>query len=163
MDPPPSPVDHSPFNPVYVEAAARILGVLRNPTRLHLVLLVAQGETHVSQLSELLGLPQSNVSHHLAILRNLGLVEARREGQFVLYSLNIGSWRLLADGFFDHLLAGQDQVRLQNFLVRREPDGEPMGSRNVDPDPSDREPRAGKRKPKGKGKRKRKGKTRRTE
>jgi DNA-binding transcriptional ArsR family regulator len=128
MNEPPSP-DVQPFDALYVEAAARILGVLRHPTRLHLVLLVAQGETHVSRLSELLDLPQSNVSHHLGLLRNVGLVSDRREGQFVLYRLNTPAWQLVADGFFDHLLEGSDEVRLRNFLVRREPDGESGGSR----------------------------------
>jgi DNA-binding transcriptional ArsR family regulator len=124
----PSSPDVQPFDALYVDAAARILGVLRHPTRLHLVLLVAQGETHVSRLSDLLALPQSNVSHHLSILRNLGLVADRREGQFVLYRIHTPAWRLLADGFFDHLLGGSDEVRLQNFLVRREPDEDAAGS-----------------------------------
>jgi len=128
MNEPHSP-DVQPFDALYVEAAARILGVLRHPTRLHLVLLVAQGETHVSRLSELLDLPQSNVSHHLGLLRNVGLVSDRREGQFVLYRLNTPAWQLVADGFFDHLLDGGNEVRLRNFLVRREPDEESGGSR----------------------------------
>ncbi|CAN5808220.1 hypothetical protein BH23GEM11_BH23GEM11_01970 [soil metagenome] len=124
---PPSP-DVQPFDAGYVEAAARILGVLSHPTRLHLVLLAAQGETHVSRLSELLGLPQSNVSHHLGLLRNVGLVSDRREGQFVLYRLNTAAWQLVADGFFDHLLDGTNEVRLRNFVVRREPDEDAGGS-----------------------------------
>lgn len=124
----PASPDVEPFDPLYVDAAARILGVLRHPTRLHLVLLVAQGETHVSRLSELLELPQSNVSHHLSILRNLGLVADRREGQFVLYRIHTPAWKLLANGFFDHLLGGMDEVRLQNFLIRREPDETATGS-----------------------------------
>jgi DNA-binding transcriptional ArsR family regulator len=137
---PPSP-DVEPFDPVYVELAARIVGVLRHPTRLHLVLLVAQGETHVSRLSELLELPQSNVSHHLGLLRNMGLVADRRDGQYVRYRLHTPTWQLLANGFFDHLLEGSDRVRLSNVEIRRirEPDAAPAGSPDGPEPPCDPE------------------------
>ena len=41
----------------------------------------------VTEICETLELAQSNVSQHLAILRDKGLVTSRREGQFVYYSL----------------------------------------------------------------------------
>ena len=46
---------------------------------------------------------------------------ATREGQFVVYQLNVSVWRQVADGFFDHLLQGEDAVTLQNFRVERLP------------------------------------------
>lgn len=108
-----------PFDEHYVAMAARMLGLLSHPTRLHLVLLLAQGESHVSRLCEVLDLPQSNVSHHLALLRNTGLVSDRREGQFVLYRIHVDAWSLVANGFFDRLLGGEDEVTLQNFHLGR--------------------------------------------
>ena len=42
---------------------------------------------HTSDLCEALGLPQSNVSQHLAVLRERGVVSSRRVGTSVLYSL----------------------------------------------------------------------------
>lgn len=129
----PAPPDLAPFDTVYVEAAARILGVLSHPTRLHLVLLVAQGETHVSRLAELLEVSQSNVSHHLGLLRNLGLVTDRRDGQFVRYRVNADAWELLAHGFFEHLVEGSDELRLRGFSLRREEE-------DPEVDPVQREP-----------------------
>ncbi len=120
---------------MYVEAAARILGVLSHPTRLHLVLLVAQGETHVSRLAELLEVSQSNVSHHLGLLRNLGLVTDRRDGQFVRYRVNTDAWELLAHGFFEHLVDGSDELHLRGFTIRREEEeGPDMGSPPLEPE-----------------------------
>jgi DNA-binding transcriptional ArsR family regulator len=73
----------------------------------------------VSDLCALLGLAQSNASHHLAILRTTGLVVDRRDGQFVVYQLNVPVWRQAGDGFFDHLLGGADAVTLQHVRVER--------------------------------------------
>lgn len=107
------------FSPAYVSAAARVLQVLSHETRLNLVLLLAQGEATVSELCELVGLAQSNVSHHLRILRDAGLVTDRREGQFVVYGVNVPVWGMVAHGFFDHLAEGRDEVTLRGFVVRR--------------------------------------------
>jgi ArsR family transcriptional regulator len=107
------------FPAAYVGLAARLLGVLSHETRLHLVLALAQGPATVSELCALLGLVQSNASHHLAILRTTGLVVDRRDGQFVVYQLNVPVWRQMGDGFFDHLLGGADRVTLQHVRIER--------------------------------------------
>lgn len=107
------------FDQAYVSAAARALGVLSHETRLKLVLALTQGPASVSELCDYLGLPQSNVSHHLALLRSASLVADDRDGQFVYYHLSVPGWRMLGDGFFDQLLGGEDEVRLQNILIRR--------------------------------------------
>lgn len=111
------------FPPEYVALAAGLLGVLSHETRLHLVLALAQGPATVTELCALLGLGQSNASHHLALLRARGLVTDRRDGQFVVYQLNVPVWRQVADGFFDRLLGGQDAVTLQHVRVERRPAG----------------------------------------
>jgi ArsR family transcriptional regulator len=60
---------------------------LADPKRLLIITALRDGERSVSDVCELLNLPQANVSQHLAILRDKGLVKARRDGQFVYYSL----------------------------------------------------------------------------
>lgn len=110
------------FDPGYIAAAAHVLGILSHETRLNIVLLLAQAEATVSDLCAQLGLPQSNVSHHLRILRDTALVSDRRDGQFVIYRLNIPAWRDVADGFFDKLLEGEDSVTLQKFMIQRRPE-----------------------------------------
>jgi len=107
------------FSAEYVRTAAHVLGVLSNETRLHVVLLLAQGEANVTELCDALDVAQSSLSHHLRILRNTGLVSDRRDGRFVLYRINVPAWTKLADGFFDVLLEGEDEVTLQNVSIRR--------------------------------------------
>ena len=116
----PSDASPEPLSPAYVARAARALGLLGHETRLQVVLLLAVlSEAHVSALAEALETSQSNLSHHLRLLRDAGLVRDRRAGQFVIYSLEVSGWRELADGFFDSLLGGQDTVTLQNFRIDR--------------------------------------------
>lgn len=71
---------------------ARALAALRfralgDETRLRLLELLADGEQTVAGLMELTGLGQSLVSHHLRTLREAGLVQPRREGKWVHYSI----------------------------------------------------------------------------
>ena len=107
------------FPAEYITAAAHVLSMLSHETRLHIVLFLAQGEATVSQLCGELGLTQSNASHHLGILRNTGLVTDRREGQYVVYRINVAAWTALGDGFFDQLLGGTNEVVLQGFRIAR--------------------------------------------
>ena len=67
---------------------ARIGRALSHPTRLMIVAtLLADGDKCVSELVKMIGCDQSTVSKHLAILRSAGIVEDRKEGSHVYYSL----------------------------------------------------------------------------
>ena len=48
------------------------------------------GETRVSDLVDRLGISQPTMSHHLGVLKGVGLVEDRREGQSIYYRVNRG-------------------------------------------------------------------------
>lgn len=61
---------------------------LGDETRLRIVALLAHGELCVCHLEKALDLSQPNVSRQLGILRSAGVVEARREGTWVYYSLS---------------------------------------------------------------------------
>lgn len=63
------------------------LKALADPTRLRILGLVAGGEVCVCHLHEALGIPQPTASRHLAYLRRAGLVDGRRQGLWVYYSL----------------------------------------------------------------------------
>jgi len=67
---------------------AIIFRALSHPTRLKLLRLLSCGERCVCKLFQPLGLPQPKVSQHLAYLRKVGLVKARKEGLWQHYSLN---------------------------------------------------------------------------
>ena len=60
---------------------------LADPKRLLIINVLRNGEMSVGDICEELDLPQANVSQHLAIMRERGLVRARKDGQFVFYSL----------------------------------------------------------------------------
>ena len=60
---------------------------LADPSRLKIVGLLAQQAYPVEQLSALLGLGESTVSHHLSRLADAGLVSAQAEGHYSVYSL----------------------------------------------------------------------------
>jgi DNA-binding transcriptional ArsR family regulator len=66
---------------------ADICKTLADPNRLMMLHLLRDGERSVSQIVTSLGLPQSNVSRHLAVLRERSLVETRREGTTIYYRL----------------------------------------------------------------------------
>ena len=56
-------------------------------TRLHVLLILSEGERHVGSLCEALGQSQPAVSHHLAMLRHGGVISPRRRGKFNIYAL----------------------------------------------------------------------------
>ena len=61
---------------------------LADRTRLRLLNLMADDEVCVNYFTEILGESQPKVSRHLAYLRNAGLVETRRHGKWVYYSIS---------------------------------------------------------------------------
>lgn len=71
---------------VAVEDVFKALG---DPTRIRIVEMLAEnGEMCVCRIYERLRMSQPAVSHHLAALKHADLVRARREGQWIHYSLN---------------------------------------------------------------------------
>jgi DNA-binding transcriptional ArsR family regulator len=73
-----------PAAPLETDLVAKYFRGLGDPIRLRILeLLQREGELTVGALVERLGLPQPNVSNHLACLRWCGFVEARREGRTV--------------------------------------------------------------------------------
>jgi DNA-binding transcriptional ArsR family regulator len=73
--------------PAELEVAAGVLRLLGDPRRLELVRLLGSAERCVCEFQEILGWPQNLISHHLGALRRAGLVQARRDAQWVYYSL----------------------------------------------------------------------------
>lgn len=64
-----------------------ILKVLANHKRLEILQLLNSQELTVNQMVEMLGIPQTNVSQHLSVLRHMKLVTARKNGLNVYYHL----------------------------------------------------------------------------
>ena len=66
---------------------ARILKALANETRLMIIDRLSRGECQVGELVRLVGVDQSTVSKHLAVLRGVGVVDDDRRGNTVFYRL----------------------------------------------------------------------------
>jgi ArsR family transcriptional regulator len=70
------------------DRCARLLRAMADPERLKIVQCLREGPRNVSEIAELLGGEVVNVSHHLGVLRQAGLVLDRRQGRFVVYQLH---------------------------------------------------------------------------
>jgi len=70
-----------------LEGLSQTLRVLADPNRLRILSLLTRQEMCVCDVMAQLGLGQSLVSHHLGILKRAGLVQDRREAQWVYYSV----------------------------------------------------------------------------
>ena len=69
-------------------SVSRLFGLLGDPTRVRILLLLCKGELNVTRLCATLGLPQPTVSHHLGLLRMNNLIGNRRDGKQVYYGIN---------------------------------------------------------------------------
>lgn len=67
--------------------AAKLLRALANERRLMILCQLAEGERSVGELQPLVGLSQSALSQHLAVLREEGVVATRRDGQMIWYRI----------------------------------------------------------------------------
>lgn len=67
--------------------ACTLLKVMANEDRLLLLCQLTQGERNVGDLESLCGIRQPTLSQQLGVLREEGLVSARREGKYIFYSL----------------------------------------------------------------------------
>src|ERR1035437_1558781 len=79
--------DKSYRDPERYQLHAEVCRVLTDPKRLMLLDVLREGEHSVGDLAEELGCNLANASQHLAVLRSAGLVDTRRAGTSVLYSL----------------------------------------------------------------------------
>ncbi len=60
---------------------------MAHPKRILILNVLKEGEKSVSDLAEATGIPQANLSQHLSLLRQLGLLYTRREGASIYYAI----------------------------------------------------------------------------
>ncbi|WP_280262990.1 ArsR/SmtB family transcription factor [Nocardia wallacei] len=93
-----------------LDAATSAFRMLSDPTRLHILWLLANAETDVTALTEACGASRTAVSQHLAKLRFTGMVDTRRDGRHVIYRIRDGHLaRLVREGLnlADHIVTGE--------------------------------------------------------
>ena len=91
------------------EARAKIAKALAHPSRQLILDVLADGDRCVCELTELVGADQSTVSKHLAVLKQAGIIEDRKEGVMTFYSLKTrciqGIWECIEKVLLDNLEA----------------------------------------------------------
>jgi len=76
-----------PLPPSLLELVAQRFRVLGEPARIRLLDALRDGEASVRDLERATGLGQQNVSKHLGVLLQAGIVSRRREGNFSIYAI----------------------------------------------------------------------------
>ena len=84
-------------------ALGEMFAALGDPTRLRIVAALAERELCVCDLAASVGHSESAVSHHLRLLRSLGLVRPRRQGRLVYYALDDVHVTALYNQALDHV------------------------------------------------------------
>jgi len=106
----------------HMKETVRVFKAFSDETRLRILHLLLKGELCICELMEVLQLPQSNVSRHMAYLKNAGLVDDRREAVWVYYSLAEPKTKLhtcqlkcLAECFDNYDALDRDDVRFEEL------------------------------------------------
>jgi ArsR family transcriptional regulator len=100
----------------------QVFKLLSDETRLRVLMYLArEGELHVTALCEKLDQSQPAVSHHLALLRVAGLIEARRDGKHNFYSVRAKHFHRLMTEIFSSLgNPTSDEIRFEDFVLTHE-------------------------------------------
>ncbi|MDJ0850249.1 MAG: metalloregulator ArsR/SmtB family transcription factor [Myxococcota bacterium] len=108
------------------EELQRVFKTFADPTRVRLLALLEREELAVQELMDVLGMAQSRVSRHLAILREAGLIRDRRDGTFVFYRFAVpaegpwrDAWELVGRGLAEDATAGRDATALARVMEAR--------------------------------------------
>lgn len=86
-----------------IDAVAGFFRVISDPTRVRILWALDNGELCVGDLSVLLDMTISAISHQLKILKDTGLVKSRRDGKHMFYSLDDEHVRAVFETAVEHL------------------------------------------------------------
>ena len=96
------------------QARARVAKALAHPSRLLMLDALQDGERCVCELTELVGADQSTVSKHLAVLKQAGLVDDRKDGVKMHYRLKVrclaGFWQCIESVLKENLKTQQAAI-----------------------------------------------------
>jgi DNA-binding transcriptional ArsR family regulator len=111
---------------------------IAEPRRREVLATLAHGELPVNDIVAALGWPQPQVSKHLAVLREVGIVAVRRRGRERLYSINgeglktIHDWTAMFGRFWTHHI---DRVKLRAEALARAAEAESAAAAPIAPHP----------------------------
>ena len=86
---------------INLDREAEILKVLGHPVRLKIVAGLMSQSCNVKKIWECLELPQATVSQHLALLKNKGIIEGKRDGVEVFYQVTSVESRKIVESLME--------------------------------------------------------------
>jgi DNA-binding transcriptional ArsR family regulator len=92
-----------PLNIPLAGRVAELLAMFSDPNRVRLLWLLTHRELNVGALAEAVAMSESAVSHHLRQLRQLRLVQVRKDGRQVYYRVDDGHIIALLEQVVDHV------------------------------------------------------------
>lgn len=96
---------------------AELCKMFSNPTRLEILNLLRNGKKTVNEIVKATGLRQANLSQHLALMRQRGVVVARRDGTNVYYDISnlklVRACELIREVLFEQLVDGKKLIEVQ--------------------------------------------------
>ena len=105
-----------------IDDLVQLFKLLSDDTRLRILYqLTRQPELHVRALCELLEESQPAVSHHLALLREAGVIDRRREGKHNFYALRTARFTALLDTLFASMPEGNRRLRFEEYVLTHTP------------------------------------------
>ena len=93
---------NSPVKKETIEAIAELFKGFADPTRVHILSMLAEKELCVTEICDAVDVSQSAVSHQLALMKQMHLVTSRREGKNILYSLADDHIRTILEMGIEH-------------------------------------------------------------
>ena len=106
------------ISPNTLQRMTAVFKLLADQSRLKIVLALAEDdELHVTALCEMLGQSQPAVSHHLTLMRMVGLVGYRRDGKHNYYHLASAHVRDLLEQFFADSGNGPKAIQFDDFAL----------------------------------------------
>lgn len=118
------------FKDAMYDGLAKLLKALSNPYRLEIIEMLSQGEKSVEGLAQATNLSIANASQHLQVLKNNNIVKARKEKQYVYYSLVNDEFLSL----YQHIIkyAVQEIAELEKILNRQRKDNKALNAVSLD-------------------------------
>ncbi|MCH7868454.1 MAG: metalloregulator ArsR/SmtB family transcription factor [Myxococcales bacterium] len=112
--------------PASADELQKVFKTLSDPTRIRILRLLENEQLVVQELMEVLGMAQSRVSRHLAILREAGLVSDRRDRTFVSYRMSPptdpwwrDAWKLVRENLKGDSTAERDDAAMARVVAAR--------------------------------------------
>ena len=118
------------FKDAMYDGLAKMLKSISNPARLEIIEMLSQGEKSVEGIVQATNLTIANASQHLQVLKNNNIVKARKEKQYVYYSLVSDEFLSL----YQHVIkyAVHEIAELEKIMNRQREDNKSLNAVNLD-------------------------------